>query len=136
LQSADRALKDARAAASNAQQRLWAARSTVDELRERPVPQADANSLISNLAGGDFDICTLDKPQVDARAALEQAEREMVAWQSARDLAEQTIPGRETALGMAHMTAESAARELVRAETPIAALLGEGIIPQPSRTGR
>lgn len=125
LQSAERALKDAKDAAANAQRETWAARDKAEELRERPVPQADANSLIAGLASGDVDVMTLDRPQAAARAALEAAEQKAAVWQSARELAAQAVPIRESALGWAKMKADAAARELVRAEVHIDKLLDE-----------
>jgi hypothetical protein len=125
LNAADCALKDARAATTNATQRHRDARDVLDELRERPVSKASADAVIAGLASGSLDVLTLDRPQVELREAIEKAEREYAAWGSARDLAEQAIPGRQTAVAFARMKAESAARELVLAEVPIAALLGE-----------
>jgi chromosome segregation ATPase len=97
----------------------------LETAREQPAQLADSNTLIAGLASGSLDVLELDRPQAEARQRIEALEAQVDAWTRARDVAEKSIPVRETALGIARMKADAAARELVRAEAPIAALLGE-----------
>jgi hypothetical protein len=61
----------------------------------------------------------------EARQRIEALEAQVDAWTRARDVAEQSIPVRQTAASLAAMRAEAAARELVRVEAPIDTLLKE-----------
>ena len=86
-------LNDARSAASKAAEHVYDARKKLEELRETNVTPASSAAVISGLASGSLDVLGLDHPRTELRAKIETTEQELSAWQSARKVAEEAVPG-------------------------------------------
>ena len=107
-------LNDARSAASKAVEHVYDARKKLDELRETNIAPASSAAVISGLASGSLDVLELDRPRAELRAKIEAAEQELNAWQSARKVAEEAVPGRERAVEWAQRKSRDAAIMVLR----------------------
>ena len=107
-------LNDARSAASKAAEHVYDARKMLNELRETNVTPASSNAVIAGLASGSLDVLELDHPRAELRAKIEAAEQELSAWQSARKVAEEAVPGRERAVEWAQRKSRDAAIMVLR----------------------
>jgi hypothetical protein len=115
-------LDDARAAASKAEEHVWAAADRVTALREDAALASPADAIITSLAAGAVDVAELDRPQAETRAKIDNAEQELAAWRRAREAAEQEIAPRQNALDWAQRHIKDAVGEVMRA-VDIGALL-------------
>ena len=118
-------LNDARSAASKAAEHVYDARKKLNELRETNIAPASSAAVISGLASGSLDVLELDRPRAELRAKIETTEQELSAWQSARKVAEEAVPGRERAVEWTQRALHDAAVAVLRESNAFAPLTAE-----------
>jgi hypothetical protein len=128
-ESARQSLSTARTAAGNAESRLYEAIGKLEDLRKL-APGNDAASqdhVLEALAAATpgFDILALSMPDADARALESKAENEIVAWRSAHQNAEKSIPDRQEAVEYADRRVDAAARAVIASSVDVGRLISE-----------
>ncbi|MGO9238255.1 MAG: hypothetical protein ACLP4V_30740, partial [Methylocella sp.] len=101
---------------------VYDARKKLEELRETNVTPASSAAVIAGLASGSLDVLELDRPRAELRAKIEAVEQQLNAWQSARKVAEEAVPGRERAVEWSQRKLHDAAIAVLRESNAFAPL--------------
>jgi len=100
-------------------------RARLEELKTTNVALASGDTIICGLASGSLDVLELDRPRAESRAKIEAAEQELSAWQSAREVAVESVPARERALEWSQRKLRDAAIAVIRESAPVTQLADE-----------